>query len=214
MASSTALFIDKGASRTIDLTILNDQNQPFDLTGATITFIVKATASDLDPILIQKLSSNNTQILITNVLGGLAQVFLLPGDTSTLPEKNYVYKVFVDVGENEYIIIDWSIFQVKVDGAIFAAPVFTNTVKLDHNFGSADAFTYKTSGGSPIQDAQIRVYYKTDFDTGNLNAPIAFTLTDSFGHWISPVFVFPGFTYTLQFMKPNEFGPDTVEITV
>lgn len=93
-------------------------------------------------------------------------------------------------------------------------PTFTNTVKLDHNYNLSDALRYVTPGGSGIGEAQVRVYKKEDFDAGRLDAPVGITMTKADGRWVMPVLVNPGYTYTVQFYKPNEYGPDKIEVTV
>jgi hypothetical protein len=91
-------------------------------------------------------------------------------------------------------------------------PPFTNTVKIDHNYNLSDALRYMTPGGSPICDAQIRVYKKEDYDAGLLDQAIGATLTRPDGRWLNPILVNPGYTYAIVFQKPNEYGPDKVEV--
>lgn len=85
---------------------------------------------------------------------------------------------------------------------------------INENYGTVNALTYVTTGGTPIKDAVIRVYKKLDYDLKNLNTPIGSTITTAAGTWLSPVFVEPGETYTIVYHKVNEYGPDTTEITV
>ncbi len=93
------------------------------------------------------------------------------------------------------------------------APAFTNTVKIDHNYGLSDALRYVTPGGSPICDAQVRVYKKEDYDAGRLDQAVGTTLTRQDGRWCNPILVNPGYTYVIVFQKPNAYGPDRVEVT-
>lgn len=215
MPDNVAVAVIRNTTKTLELAINQDDGTPFDLTGSLITFEVKAIASDAAPALFtkQSVSSSEIEVGVPATLG-TAKIHILAGDTSSLSIQQYVYRVKVDTPEPATLVaIDWSTFEIT-DGIAFNPPVFTNTVMVNHDFGSPDAFTYRTSGGSPIQDAQIRCYYKPDFDAGNTDTPLAITLTNSFGQWVSPMYLFPGFTYTLQFFKVGVFGPDKVEFTI
>lgn len=93
-------------------------------------------------------------------------------------------------------------------------PPFPNTVILDENYDIEDQLQYKDPDGNPIENAQIRVYKKTDYDLENYTACIGVTTTDATGGWVDPVIVEAGFTYTIQFYKPGAYGPDTQEIII
>jgi len=95
-----------------------------------------------------------------------------------------------------------------------ATPTFTNTVKVDHNYGGPGALRYQTAGGTPVQGALIRVYLKANFDQGDTDAPLAITQTNSQGNWTNPVSLTAGATYVIQFAKQDVYGPDKVEVVV
>lgn len=85
-------------------------------------------------------------------------------------------------------------------------------VTLDHNYQLPNSLQYVSPGGTPIADAQVRVYKKSDYDAGNLQQPIGITMTDAFGKWKDPILVESGYTYSVQFFLPNVWGPDKVEV--
>ncbi len=89
-----------------------------------------------------------------------------------------------------------------------------HTFALDANGGGTNNLQYISQGGTPIKDARIRVYKKIDWDAKNYANVVGTTLTVGDGTWKDPIFVQPGDTYTVVYTKPNEFGPDTKEITV
>jgi hypothetical protein len=91
---------------------------------------------------------------------------------------------------------------------------FEQSVAVNHDHGLADHLRYVTAGGTQIKDAQVRIYFKSDYDAQRLGAPVGVTTTTATGRWKDPIFVQPGFTYVVQFFKPNEFGPDTATIVV
>lgn len=93
------------------------------------------------------------------------------------------------------------------------APVST-VFPLNENTQGANQFQYVTPGGSPISDATIRVYRKISWDTRQYSQVVGMTTTLPTGGWKLPIFVTPGETYVVHFHKPNEWGPDTVEVTI
>jgi hypothetical protein len=87
-------------------------------------------------------------------------------------------------------------------------------VALNENTGGQNNLQYVTQGGTPIVGATIRVYKKIDWDIKNYSKVVGTTITVASGGWQTPIFSEVGETYTVVFNKPNEYGPDTVEITV
>jgi hypothetical protein len=87
-------------------------------------------------------------------------------------------------------------------------------VKIDSEFSNTGNLKYQTSAGVPVENANIRIWFKSDFDTGLTDRPLALTKTDVDGKWVDPVFLETGYTYVVQFQKPGSFGPDNVEIIV
>lgn len=93
-------------------------------------------------------------------------------------------------------------------------PPFPNTVVLNEDYNTENSLQYTDDGGNPIQDAQIRVFKKTDYDLENFGAALGVTTTDANGAWKNPITVEAGFTYTIEFFKPGAFGPDAQEVVV
>lgn len=93
-------------------------------------------------------------------------------------------------------------------------PPFPNTVHLDEDYNGANSLQYVDPDGVPINEAQIRVYKKVDYDLEKYDAAVGVTTTDATGCWVNPVTVEAGLTYTVQFFKPSAFGPDTTEVVV
>ncbi len=89
------------------------------------------------------------------------------------------------------------------------------SVMVDHDYGGADELTYETSLGAGIDNAQINVYLKTDYDAGNRSNTfvVARAITDVNGHWERAVMLDPE-TYTLIYYKQGAFGPDRRDVTV
>jgi hypothetical protein len=85
---------------------------------------------------------------------------------------------------------------------------------VDHNTPTPGSLRYQTAGGIPVEAAVVRVYYKTAFDLGQTDAPLAVTMTNVQGNWVNPISLTTGFTYVVQFAKEGLYGPDKTEITV
>lgn len=95
-----------------------------------------------------------------------------------------------------------------------APPPFPNTVALYEDYGDDDTLRLTDLDGVPIENAQVRVYRKADYDLQQYDSVLGTTTTDSTGGWTAPIFVEAGYTYTVYFDKPGAFDPTTVEIVV
>lgn len=214
MASNRIVFV-RGTTRTFEISLVDiDGNliKRHKLNGATADFYLRINASDITDVLHFDLTDPTHLTLRHHV--SLLSMNLFPDDTSGLDIGEYTYRLRIVYSDGEvFYPIDWSPFDLGLGGSTAPVPpVFDNTIKVDQNYGTMGALQYLTSGGSPIDAAQIRVYYKSDVDAGNLDNPVGVSVTNPSGNWALPVLVRPGFTYTIIFAKPNEFGPDKVEI--
>ena len=99
--------------------------------------------------------------------------------------------------------------------AIRAALTGAGSVRVDHDFGSADALRIVDGDGDGLDGVWIQAFLKSDYDAGNRSASFAkgSTQTTVTGRWIRPLYLDPA-TYTLVAFKENIYGPDAVEITV
>ena len=97
---------------------------------------------------------------------------------------------------------------------VSTAPSLLNIVKVDHNTPTPGNLRYQTAGGIPVEAAVVRVYYKTAFDLGQTDTPLAITLTNVQGNWVNPISLTTGFTYVVQFAKEGLYGPDKTEVTI
>ncbi len=91
---ANSLSVIRGASKTYQLTVTDENGASINLTGATVYFTVKKTIQDTEP-LIQKKSTDITQINIVSPRAGIAQIFLKPADTATRDVGDYVFDVWV-----------------------------------------------------------------------------------------------------------------------
>ena len=108
------ISIVKGVSKTLRLTVTDDDGARVDLTGATIYFCVKKTKADLT-LEIALVSPTNIVILAqTGATLGQADIDLLPGDTSGLPVGQHVYDVWVEQsGGDRHAVVKPSSFFIE-----------------------------------------------------------------------------------------------------
>lgn len=91
----------------------------------------------------------------------------------------------------------------------------SGTVPVDHNYGGSDNLSYRTSLNTGIDNAEVNIFNKTDYDAGNRGNQfiVGATRTTTLGRWSRPVMLDPG-TYTIVYFRQGFSGPDTKEVTV
>lgn len=211
---STRISLIRGTSKSFEIDLTDDDGleiSPALLVGASGAFDMKNQPSDVSNVLGFTTSANPASL---SFKGSALLLNFAPEDTETLPLQVYTWRLRVTLANGDQLdAIEWSPFDLNLGGtAAETPPAFDNTVKLDHNYGIQDSLRYMTPGGSPIKDAQVRVYYKNDYDAGNITSPVGITLTRPDGRWTNPILVLPGYGYVVQFFKPGEFGPDVSTI--
>lgn len=209
------LRVVQGDSVSFLIDLVDGHGEPVparDLEGAIATLTIRRDPAGVD--LIRFTSPDASHVEIDARTSAIA-IGLTSADTAALGLGAYVYQVRIDYeGAEVDFPIEWAPLDVGLGGlANPTPPVFENTVKLDHDYPLEGDLRYVTPGGSPVGDAQIRVYRKADFDAGRLESPVGITTTDADGRWRSAIFVNPGFDFVVQFFKPNEFGPDQRAVT-
>ena len=108
------LSIFKGNDKTFEVHIRDETGRNFNLDGAEIIFMVKKTIKDEDKdAVITKSSADADEIVITNPVGGLCEVYLVPDDTKNLPVKTYVYEVRAITGNGEVYTVVLDEFVIK-----------------------------------------------------------------------------------------------------
>jgi hypothetical protein len=222
--SNTISFI-RGTSKEFEIDLVDENGNPINrggqglecapdatLEGATAVFILRVLPTDVVDVLKFTTVLNPTSLSIDQLKAILLLTFT-PLDTSALALGLYNYQIQVTLESGDvFDVIPWSLFDLNLGGtAMPVQPPFLNTVKISHDYPLAGDMTYMTPGGSPIVNAQIRVYYKSDYDAGNLGAPVGITSTDDAGKWRNSLLVLPGFTYVSRFEVPGCFGPDVKE---
>ena len=72
----------------------------------------------------------------------------------------------------------------------------------------------KIALGAGIQGATIFAYLTSDYNAGNRGTIQGRSVTTAGGTWLSPIYLAPGFSYTIVFFLPGAFGPDSRVIMV
>lgn len=212
---SNRISIIQGTSKNIAVDLVDEAGQFIackDLIGASAELLVRLQPTDVSNVLRFSTIDTPTSLAFeANV--AVLDVNFVPSDTATLAILLYFYRLRLTLATGAIIeVIPWDIFDVNLGGAaVPAQPPFSNTKKIDQDYPLANDMTYQTPGGSPIENAQVRLYYKSDYIAGKLDKPIGITMTDAYGKWRQPILVIPGYTYVARLEKANEFGPDIKE---
>lgn len=81
----------RGDSHELDVAIAKD-GVPLNITGCTLRFTAKRDKSDPDlEAVISKVSTDSSEIEITDALNGEATIHLVPGDTAALTQVTTLY---------------------------------------------------------------------------------------------------------------------------
>ncbi len=217
MAAGSRINFVKETSYTFEIDIVDDDGEPVELSeleGASAEFFLRTSpTSNVD--VLHFTTADPAHLAFKTNAAALILKFAV-SDTEDVDVGLYSYRVLLVLADGRSPdIIDWSPFEITLGGIAEAAPpVFENTVALDHNYELSDSLRYMSPGGTPIANAQIRVFLKSDYDARRFSAAVGKTTTKSDGRWQNPILLTPGYTYIVQFTKPNEFGPDTTSVTV
>jgi hypothetical protein len=213
---SNHISLVRGVSETFEVALVDGNNEPLalaDLVDATAEFLLRVLPEDVSNILRFTTTDNPTSLSFKANEAGVALSFT-SNNTAALALGVYFYQLQVTRSNGDVLnVIPWSMFELNLGGAATTplAP-FDNTVKIDHDYQLPDDLAYMTPGGTPIADAQVRLYYKSDYIAGRLEAPIGITMTNANGRWMTPILVVPGNVFIVRFEKPGEWGPNTQEI--
>lgn len=114
LLSETGLEVIRGTTKTLQLTVVDLDDVPYDLTSARILFSVKRDVSDPTPI-IQKDSVISAQAVLVQPKIGVAEIYLKPADTQNLDSTiDYVFDVWViTVSGERFAVVPPSVFKVK-----------------------------------------------------------------------------------------------------
>lgn len=108
-----AITIIRGSSKTLKLTVTDENGAMVNLTGATVYFSVKVAERDPQP-LFQKSSLNPAQAEITVPREGVALIYLQPSDTQNLDPHEYVFDAWVILANGKrYPVVKPSVFAVQ-----------------------------------------------------------------------------------------------------
>ncbi len=212
---SNRIDLIRGTTKALAIDLVDEHGDPIPLArlaGATASFQMR-----VDPNTPPDVLAYNTVTTPANMSfeanAPVLNLTFLPTDTAALALQLYYYQVQVALPDGAVLpVIPWDLLDLNLGGsATPTPPTFDNTVKITADYPLAGDMQYMTPGGSPIVNAQVRVYKKSDYDAGNLSAPVGITTTGADGKWLQPILVLPGYTYVARLEKAYEFGPDVKE---
>jgi hypothetical protein len=212
---SNHIDLIRGTTKALAIDLVDVHGDPLPiakLAGATATFAMRVAPDSLSNVLAFDTVTTPGNLAF-DIDSPVLNLTFQPSDTSSLALALYYYRVQVSLPDGAlFDTIPWDLLDLNLGGsATPAPPVFDNTVKITADYPLAGDMQYMTPGGSPIENAQVRVYKKSDYDAGNLSSPIGITQTGPDGKWRQPILVLPGYTYVARLEKAFEFGPDVKE---
>lgn len=118
-----AIPLIRGTSKTLKLTVVDLDNKPIDLTGATIHFTVKLEPLDRVPV-IKKSSANPSEAEVSAPpQDGIARIFLDPADTQDLECRLYVFDVWVILQSGKrYCVVKQSTLELQPGITVLPLP--------------------------------------------------------------------------------------------
>jgi hypothetical protein len=184
-----------------------------ELVGAQASFTLRTTPTSMTNVILWTTVANPLSLAFQQYAPVLDLTFQ-PTDTSSLAVGSYFYQLQVTLASGDVIdAIPWAPFYITLGGSASPAPpALTNTVVINENYQIPGALLYVTPGGSPICGVQIRLYYKSDYQCGNLSSPVGVTTTNAYGGFTNSLLVTTGYSYILRWEDPGRWGPNTAEV--
>jgi hypothetical protein len=113
LAPYNTIFLTQGSARTLSMVVTDPDGGVANLTGATVIFTVKEKATDT-AVVFRKISTDATQVLITNARAGLVSIFIEAADTKYRNPQEYVFDIWVvEPSGRPYSVIPPSPFVVQ-----------------------------------------------------------------------------------------------------
>lgn len=109
------LYVIRGVNKTLRVTVSDEDGDEVNLTGATVYFRVKLTI-DAASALIDKDSGTPSEITILDqsTYPGVAEIYLVPADTSGLTITPHVYDVWVQLATGKrYAVVEPAKFYLE-----------------------------------------------------------------------------------------------------
>lgn len=109
------LEMTRGTSKTIMLTITDEDGEAFDITGGRLVLSVKQEVSDGVHALIVKTTDDLEEAVIADPRAGEVEIYIKPGDTQNLiPDAEYFFDVWLVLpSEERFNVVPPTSFKVK-----------------------------------------------------------------------------------------------------
>lgn len=115
-----SVTIIRGSSKTYALSVKDSSGNPVNLTGARIIFSMKEGFCNESAIIRKDSNNGITEIEITDPLAGMAEIKILPSDTTTLDVGEYLFDVWVILTSGkQYPVIPPSKLVIEAGVTVF-----------------------------------------------------------------------------------------------
>lgn len=110
-----AIRIIRGSSKTYELSVVDENDDPVDLTGARVLFTVKRDIVDTAPLIQKDSDAGPTQVeIMTPPKAGKARIYLSPSDTQRLEAVEYVFDSWIVLSSGKrHPVIPPSVFEIE-----------------------------------------------------------------------------------------------------
>lgn len=95
LAAENEIEIIRGSTKTYELEVVDDHEEPVNLTGARVVFTVKCSLSDPAPLIQKDSAVGVAEVDITEPRLGKAEIKMVPSDTRSLDPGEYIFDVWV-----------------------------------------------------------------------------------------------------------------------
>jgi len=108
------ILLPRGDDRTVEITCTNKlTGAAIDITGATITFTVRAT--ETGAVTFQLTIAQATEVLITNATGGVFEVYIVPANTTSLSAGLFHFDAQVVLASGKTYTVVKGILELEGD---------------------------------------------------------------------------------------------------
>lgn len=107
-----SISIVRGTSKTLQVTVTKADGTYYDITGGKLVFTVKRALYE-DVPLIQKLTTDAAQGVLTKPREGIAEFYLEPRDTNGLNPQNYIFDVWLITATGDrYVVVAEAVLAI------------------------------------------------------------------------------------------------------
>lgn len=107
LAAENDVPLFAGASLTLELEVVDENDEAIDITGSTVVMTVKCHIEDELPLIVKSSAVSPAQVDIVSPKEGIAMIYLASDDTKNLDPGEYVFDVWVTLSSGKrYVVVE------------------------------------------------------------------------------------------------------------